>query len=62
MAPTPVVNFRLPLVLLERVDAARGAEPRTAFMVRALEREIDCTAPRCGVMWSSAAKAGVVPR
>lgn len=34
---TPLCNFRLPPALLERVDAARGNETRTAFLIRALE-------------------------
>jgi hypothetical protein len=37
---TPVVNFRLPLPLLERIDAARGAEPRTRWLVRAAENQL----------------------
>lgn len=41
MAPTPVRCFRLPLVLLERIDAARGVESRTSWLVRAAERQLD---------------------
>ncbi len=50
---TPIVNFRLPLVLLERIDAARGEESRTAWLIRAAEAQLASTAEE---------KAGVPPR
>lgn len=67
VAPTPIVNFRLPPALLERIDGARGEESRTGWLVRAIEHELDGPAavasarptPRVS---SADAKAGVLPR
>ncbi len=41
MSPTPVRNFRLPLALLAQIDAARGSEPRTSWLIRAAEAFIE---------------------
>jgi hypothetical protein len=39
--PTPVTGFRFPLGLLERMDAARGSESRTQWLIRLVEQELD---------------------
>lgn len=46
MTPTPVTGFRLPLLLLERIDAARGEESRTSWLVRSAEEQLDDRSPK----------------
>lgn len=41
VATTPIVNFRFQPELLARIDAARGDEPRTTWLIRAIEHELD---------------------
>jgi len=70
MAATPVVNFRLPTALLERIDAARGEESRTSWLIRAAEAQLApssrADARRLEALGapvaSAEAKAGVFPR
>lgn len=61
--PTPITNFRLPEPLLTRIDAARGPETRTSFLIRALEAQIDREGPARPVLacpvTSAEVKAGV---
>lgn len=39
--PTPIRGFRLPVPLVERIDAARGSESRTSWLVRACEAQLE---------------------
>jgi hypothetical protein len=40
MAVTPIVNFRIPRKLIARIDAVRGAETRTRWVIRAIEAQL----------------------
>jgi len=40
MAATPPRSYRFPAGLLARIDAARGRESRTSWIVRAIEAQL----------------------
>lgn len=57
MAPTPITTYRFPAKLLERIDAARGEESRTSWLVRAAEAQLAVMAGADGSRRSAASKA-----
>jgi len=40
MAPTPITTYRFPRRLLDRIDAVRGRESRTSWLIRAAEAQL----------------------